>query len=411
MKYKVNNKYIIDTKSPISAAKKVMLIRQVQKDSISEIAKKYNYKVVDTTAGNVNCICKLNSGRPDMTRATKLQSELQSKGYNARIKSPDVYVYDSKCKDNSASGMYRGVYYSYNFAKNKIDLYVNEELKKSFNLDDIKDIREVYEYIDKNYSSLIKDSKIKDYYDIKPGAIFKSTRPAWYNEEYIKVLNVKNYMVTYNLIIKQPNGQYTAFHEEDRSVDRFKELLSRHGYKPVSSLYDSKIKDEKVVQISELKKGDKFLDPRYNNEECVVLEVDIDEEGSYKIKSLSNNTVYIVRRNKRVIVDSVKDSDIEYLSKEEEQAIEDYKKAISNTKDPGLLRLFAHILKEEIEHLEELQNEEVTDSDEDEKSKLEAELESLERQWDRADEHNDEWSKAKINKQIEQVREKLKSFK
>lgn len=60
--------------------------------------------------------------------------------------------------------------------------------------------------------------------------------------------------------------------------------------------------------------------------------------------------------------DSIKDDDIDYLSKEEEQAIEDYKKAIANTRDPQLLRLFAHILKEEIEHLEELQNEEIEDS-------------------------------------------------
>lgn len=61
------------------------------------------------------------------------------------------------------------------------------------------------------------------------------------------------------------------------------------------------------------------------------------------------------------------DSDVEFLSEEERQAIEDYKKAISNTNDPKLLRLFSHILKEEIEHLEELQNEEVEDAVNDEK--------------------------------------------
>lgn len=62
------------------------------------------------------------------------------------------------------------------------------------------------------------------------------------------------------------------------------------------------------------------------------------------------------------INDSVKDDDIDYLSQEEEKAIEDYKKAISNTKDVKLLKLFAHILKEETEHLEELQSEEIEDS-------------------------------------------------
>lgn|SRR5574344_301591 len=50
------------------------------------------------------------------------------------------------------------------------------------------------------------------------------------------------------------------------------------------------------------------------------------------------------------------DSDIEELTAEERKAIKDYKEAIANTKDPKLLKLFAHILKEEVEHLEELQN-------------------------------------------------------
>lgn len=61
--------------------------------------------------------------------------------------------------------------------------------------------------------------------------------------------------------------------------------------------------------------------------------------------------------------DSVKDDDIDYLSKEEEKAIADYKAAIANTKDPKLLRLFAHILNEEIEHLKELQSSETHDAD------------------------------------------------
>lgn len=60
--------------------------------------------------------------------------------------------------------------------------------------------------------------------------------------------------------------------------------------------------------------------------------------------------------------DSIKDDDIEELSEEEKKAIEDYKAAIANTTDPKLLKIFGHILKEEVEHLEELQNEELEDS-------------------------------------------------
>lgn len=53
------------------------------------------------------------------------------------------------------------------------------------------------------------------------------------------------------------------------------------------------------------------------------------------------------------------ESETEYLSDEEKQAIEDYKEAISGTTDLKLLKLYAHILQEEIEHLEELENKDI----------------------------------------------------
>ena len=52
---------------------------------------------------------------------------------------------------------------------------------------------------------------------------------------------------------------------------------------------------------------------------------------------------------------TTKDMSLEELSEEEKKAIEDYKKAIAGTTNPKLLDLFAHILKEETEHLQELQ--------------------------------------------------------
>lgn len=65
------------------------------------------------------------------------------------------------------------------------------------------------------------------------------------------------------------------------------------------------------------------------------------------------------------VTDSIHDEDIDQLSEEEKQAIDDYKKAIAGTKDVKLLELYSHILREEIEHLRELQsakNSEVEDS-------------------------------------------------
>lgn len=53
--------------------------------------------------------------------------------------------------------------------------------------------------------------------------------------------------------------------------------------------------------------------------------------------------------------DSIKDEDIEELSEEEKKAIEDYKKAIAGTTNPKLLEMYSHILREECDHLRELE--------------------------------------------------------
>lgn len=60
------------------------------------------------------------------------------------------------------------------------------------------------------------------------------------------------------------------------------------------------------------------------------------------------------------------DSDLEKLSKEEEDAVASYKKAIEGTNSLKLIELYKHILEEEEEHLRELQEAEVNDSIKDE---------------------------------------------
>lgn len=49
-----------------------------------------------------------------------------------------------------------------------------------------------------------------------------------------------------------------------------------------------------------------------------------------------------------------KDSEIDELTQEEQQAVEDYREAIRNTSNPKLLEIYSHILQEETEHLQEL---------------------------------------------------------
>lgn len=63
-----------------------------------------------------------------------------------------------------------------------------------------------------------------------------------------------------------------------------------------------------------------------------------------------------------IVFDSSKDSDIDYLSSEEEKAINDYKNVIQNTTNPKLLELYKHILEEEIEHYNELNEAKTEDS-------------------------------------------------
>ena len=49
-----------------------------------------------------------------------------------------------------------------------------------------------------------------------------------------------------------------------------------------------------------------------------------------------------------------KDSEIDELTQEEQQAVEDYREAIKNASNPKLLEIYSHILQEETEHLQEL---------------------------------------------------------
>lgn len=91
------------------------------------------------------------------------------------------------------------------------------------------------------------------------------------------------------------------------------------------------------------------------------------EEAITRAKSLPKGQAYEYE-------DSVKDNDLDYLTEEEERAVDDYRQAIENTTNPKLLKLYQHILEEELEHIEELTSAEVVEDacktkDDDVKSK------------------------------------------
>lgn len=73
------------------------------------------------------------------------------------------------------------------------------------------------------------------------------------------------------------------------------------------------------------------------------------------------NDTIIEAKNELEAVKKYKDSDIEYLTQEEEKAVDDYRKAIQNTSNPKLLKLYQHILNEELEHIDELTSAEVVE--------------------------------------------------
>lgn len=118
----------------------------------------------------------------------------------------------------------------------------------------------------------------------------------------------------------------------------------------IHKLLTSKVKDAKNYKIYQKTPwGEVFIaEWEHNSKEEAVKEF------------LEFNPKYA---NRGVIIakDSVKDNDLDYLTEEEERAVDDYRKAIENTSNPKLLKLYQHILEEELEHIDELTSAEITE--------------------------------------------------
>ena len=147
------------------------------------------------------------------------------------------------------------------------------------------------------------------------------------------------------------------------NVDDYIKHLKSLGYKEVN---DSAIKDESDLQL--LRNYFSENQPNKKMELRHKLKSMDYEEGVSGVYSRDlmwvklNGKKYEVKNLKNVTpldsFDSMKkdseNSVIEYLTEEEEKAVEDYKKAIQSTSNPTLLKMFQHILQEELEHIEEL---------------------------------------------------------
>lgn len=125
----------------------------------------------------------------------------------------------------------------------------------------------------------------------------------------------------------------------------------------------TKLTDTKTVTAEDLRKGMKI---EYANKILEVVSV-LSRSSGPIITAIDNNgnsmKLYPTNNMSMKVVDSIKDAvntevaedvDLDFLIKDEIEAIDGYRKMIAKTSNPKLLSVLSHILDEETEHIEEL---------------------------------------------------------
>lgn len=130
----------------------------------------------------------------------------------------------------------------------------------------------------------------------------------------------------------------------------------------------SKIKDEDLFMIVDKGEGAYIYNIKSNSNSILSYDTTYNsklaskfskQEAKNVIKKLENNIDW---KNQFTLSEFMDDSNTkdsinyEYLLSEERKAVEDYKKAISETNDKNELYVLSHILKEEAHHIELLEN-------------------------------------------------------
>lgn len=124
----------------------------------------------------------------------------------------------------------------------------------------------------------------------------------------------------------------------------------------------TKLTDTKTVAAEDLRKGMKI---EYANKIREIIKiiprsfgpilVTFDESGNrMEIYPTNNMLMKVVDSAKDAINTEVEDVDLDFLIKDEIEAIDGYRKMIAKTSNPKLLSVLSHILDEETEHIEEL---------------------------------------------------------
>lgn len=124
----------------------------------------------------------------------------------------------------------------------------------------------------------------------------------------------------------------------------------------------TKLTDGKTIMAEDLRKGMKI---EYADKILEVVSVlsrssgpiitAIDNNGnSMKLYPTNNMSMKVVDSAKDAVNTEVEDVDLDFLIKDEIEAIDGYRKMIAKTSNPKLLSVLSHILDEETEHIEEL---------------------------------------------------------
>ena len=124
----------------------------------------------------------------------------------------------------------------------------------------------------------------------------------------------------------------------------------------------TKLTDTKTVAAEDLRKGMKI---EYANKIREIIKiiprsfgpilVTFDESGNrMEIYPTNNMLMKVVDSAKDAVNTEVEDVDLDFLIKDEIEAIDGYRKMIAKTSNPKLLSVLSHILDEETEHIEEL---------------------------------------------------------
>lgn len=124
----------------------------------------------------------------------------------------------------------------------------------------------------------------------------------------------------------------------------------------------TKLTDTKTIAAEDLRKGMKI---EYANKIREIVKIIPRSFGPILVTfDESGNRMEIYPTNNMLmkVVDSVKDAvntevaaeDLDFLIKDEIEAIDGYRKMIAKTSNPKLLSVLSHILDEETEHIEEL---------------------------------------------------------